>query len=504
MRLMRLALLAAVVFCLPLAAVADVREAAQRAIRATVAVEFESHESAPPPVPYGAPAASDDGWRIRPNGAPPASGTDRPEREQPSPPPAVGPARPSPNSDGSTDDAAAGTLQQAYQKLLQSRAFADPPTIAEWQRAVQRANAAVATPRAAELTMTSGTVVSPDGLIVTFGLPSGQGRLKVTFSDGRQYTAVHAAKDQRTGLQLLQVEAADLERLAPAGQPAGLGDAVIAAYCMSERDRAIARGIVAATGRTLSGFSVGVLQTDAAVGRMSAGGPLVDENGSLVGIVAAMEDGDAPAVTLAVPAEHVRTLLDARRDDAFTVVERPWLGIQPVEQPEAGAVGIREVYANSPAEKAGLQSGDEIIAISGEVVHSPQDVVRLVGSRRVGDEIEITVQRDGQEQKVTVTLGYLQPAGPAAAAPQDPGWRVTLPAPGRILLYEPDGTLKSLPLPPGADPHAPFFPRTLRVERSDVEKKLDELSRDVRDLKTQIEELTRQLQRLTEKPDGGT
>ena len=479
MNAIRLCLVLAASCALPGIAAADVREAAQRALSATVAVEFERQESTTKPLPYGAP-----GSRIPP-------GSVEPQPPQSTLPPAVDP--------NATFEPSVLTLKRARQALAELQAR---------ERAGGFLNAGLGVPAAApDLTMTSGTVVSADGLIVTFGLPSGEGRLHVTLSDGTRHTARLAARDLRTGLHLLRMEADDLTAVSLADEPARLGDAVIAGYCLGERDRAIARGIVAATGRTLQGLSIGLLQTDAAVGRMSAGGPLVDESGALVGILAAAETrgGDTPGATLAVPAAAVRTLLNAGRgrdeDGDAVVIERPWLGIQFVEHPGVRGVGVARVFEKSPAEQAGLQQDDVIIAIDGEGVSQLEDVLRLVGSRQVGDAVEIMLHRGDDKREVRVTLGGLPRKSTAQASPPETDWRITLPAPGRILIYRPDGTLQSLPLPADQDPNIPAVARAIRVERSDVEKKLDELSRDVRDLKTQIEELSRQLERLAEQKD---
>jgi serine protease Do len=473
---------------LPVAAIADVREAAQRAVRATVAVEFETRESPTTPLPPGVP---------------PAVG---PVRSIPQPadlPNVTPPIPPSPTSD---DGATADAVQKAYRFLVQSGAAADPeqPTAVSWDAAVRAANRHVRARRVPDLTMSSGTVVSPEGLIATLGLPSGEGRLKVTFHNGAQHDATVVVRDLRTGLQLLHVDSTGVPALRPAERSAEIGDSVIAGYCLSERDRAVGRGIVAATDRTLPGFTVGLLQTDARVGRMSAGGPLVNENGELVGILAAVQtqEPDAPGLTLAIPADHIRALLEARREGDVVEIQHPWLGIQPVEQPEDGAVSIAQVFENSPAEAAGLQKDDELIAVAGERIHSPRDVVRVVGSRRVGDRLEITIRRGDDEQVLTVTLGHVPSGTPTARTPRHPALRITVPVAGRILLYDADGTLRSLPVPPGQDHGDVLATRTLRVERSDVEQKLDELSRDVRDLKAQIEDLSRQLQRQTDKPAG--
>jgi serine protease Do len=352
--------------------------------------------------------------------------------------------------------------------------------------------------------MVAGTVVSRDGLIVTFGLPPGEGHLRVRFETGEHHRAEVVARDLRTGLHLLRIPHPRSYRpLAVAEQPAEIGDTVVAGYCLGERDRAIARGIVVSAERMPSGFSVGLLQTDATVGRMSAGGPLVNESGALVGILAAvqMHDGQPQGVTLAIPAEHVRALRKAwgeGEDGEVVVIQRPLLGIQPVERPDQGGVGISQVFENSPAEAAGLRTGDEIVALNRERVHSPQDVVRIVGGRTPGDQIEVTIRRDGQEQVLTVTLAQV-PAEPRPSPPETvPRVRVSASTPTRILVYGPDGTVQSLELPATPAGAPPLVSPAIRVERSDVEQKLDELSRDVRELKTQIEELSRQLQRQAE------
>jgi hypothetical protein len=253
----------------------------------------------------------------------------------------------------------------------------------------------------------------------------------------------------------------------------------------------------------LPDFSVSLLQTDAAVGRMSAGGPLLNDSGDLVGILAAVEgrDGQGSGPTLAVPVRHVRSLLDARTDDEQPVViERPWLGIQPVERPGDG-VRMARVFEDSPAAAAGFREDDVILSIADEEVFTPADVVRIVGSQMVGDEVEFTILRGEEERRLSIKLGTIPRTTAAAASPAETDWKIMVPQPGRILLYGPDGRLRALPLPPEDDPEQPLVARAIRVERSDVEKKLDELSQDVRDLKKQVEKLSHQLDRLADPPE---
>jgi len=377
--------------------------------------------------------------------------------------------------------------------------------------------------------LASGTVLSADGLIVTRIDGTGKGSLLVTFPDGRELPARLLVDDRRSGLHLLKVDAEGLPFVKLADEPAQVGQRVLSVMCISPRRSIVAVGIVAAANRFLPGLAPDLLQTDMGVTPMSAGAPLADVEGRLLGIiVASADEGPNQAnVAFAVPATSVQALLRARRGDSTVLVYRGYLGVElRSEDKGSGRVSVENVLPDSPAKSADVRNGDEIVYVGGRKVSSPEDVVRFIRGREAGDKVTITIGRDGKEKPVEVTLGRY----PAKALPSDtcaPGiWELQ---PGTVYpgyLLNQDGKWEYRV--PGADaqqqeavknacewllrqqaatpnpyavPPLPATP-TIRVQRSDVEKRLDQLTLQVQSLRLELQDLTAQLKALQERLDA--
>jgi serine protease Do len=384
------------------------------------------------------------------------------------------------------------------------------------------------------LSMASGTIVSADGLIVTVIGSHDDGQYSVTLADGRALPARVLVDDRRTGLQLLKIDAGGLPFLMLSNQPPQIGEEVTLTYCLDLKDRAAGRAMIAATGRELKGIGDDFLQLDTGVALMSAGAPLVDEPGRLVGIVAANR-ASAQRIGFAVPSSAVETLLEARKGDAPVVIKRGMLGVYltPAGNDERRVVA-HPVSGDSPAAAAGVRDGDEILAVDGLKIDSLSRLGRLVGARAAGQKIRLTIRRDGKEQDVEVTLGPAPgptersptPVAPAGIGPA-PKPPVSVVTPDSIYIIDGEGKLQSLSgkatdksLDSLRDHYLQLFKLTkgaksaeaddanvavpsIRVERTNLEKKLEEIGRDVQSLRQQMEKLTEELQRL-QKPSTGT
>lgn len=393
-----------------------------------------------------------------------------------------------------------------------------------------------------QVNMASGTIVSADGLVVTMLGAHEGGKYSVTLSDGRAVPARLVVDDRRSGLQLLKADAAGLPFLVPARQPPQIGEEVIWTYCLGLKERAAARGIIAATGRDLQGLGTNLLQLDAGVPQMSAGAPLVDEQGRLVGIIAFSRVAESQRTSFAVPGSAVQMLLDARRGDELAVVQRGMLGIALSRPGNEGPV-VAHPTTDSPAAAAGVRDGDEILVVDGVKVGSPEEITRLVGAHSAGQKVKLTVRRDGKELEFEVTLaqgpgvgssgsgsstGSVSGSGSGTAsvattAPKA-GWSAV--RPDSIYIVDSEGKLRALPIDPADKsfeslrkfydsvykvPHdaVTFTPKeaqvavpSIQIQRSDVEKKLEEIGRDVLTLRQQMEKLTEEMQRLQKQLAG--
>jgi S1-C subfamily serine protease len=215
-----------------------------------------------------------------------------------------------------------------------------------------------------------------------------------------------------------------------------VGDAVIAvgnALGLSAGTPTVTSGIVSALGRTVqAGDASGgagetlqnMIQTDAAINSGNSGGPLVDSAGQVIGVntaVASSSTGNAPAqnIGFAITSSTVQGLLGTLRSGGTAGVAKPYLGVEvtdetPQEQqayglvPSAGALVV-SVVSGSPANSAGIQTGDVIVAFNGKAVTSAQSLTNAVQGSAQGKNVEITLYRGQQKLIVSATLG-LAPA----------------------------------------------------------------------------------------------
>lgn len=419
-----------------------------------------------------------------------------------------------------------------------------PPTPANDADSYKSAVRALVTQRktlADRVNMASGTIVSADGLIVTMVGAREDGKYSVTLGDGRALAAQLLVDDRRTGLKLLKVDAAGLPFLMPANQSPQVGEDVTWTYCLGSKERAAGRGIIAATGRDLPGMGSDLLQLDVAVATGSAGAPLVDDQGRLLGIIA-FSRADSQRISFAFPASVVQTLLAARRGDGPTIVQRGFLGIA-LSRNDADSPVVAHPTPDSPAAAAGVRDGDIVLAIDGAKGGSPEEIAGLIHKYTAGQKVKVLIRREGTEQEIEVTLKAAPVAAPpvpaggssssttgggsssASSSGGAPGAAAPLPKPPGVSAVRPDslyivdaeGKLQALPVPAeyseqfrqyydalSKTPQAPAVAvPSIQIQRSNMEKKLEAIGRDVLTLRQQMEKLTEEMQRLQKQLSGG-
>ena len=285
----------------------------------------------------------------------------------------------------------------------------------------------------------SGFVYDNQGHIVTnYHVTNGARRADVTFTDGNTYSANVVGKDPNSDLTVLQITSGfSQENVKPlplanssAVRP---GQQVIAIGNPFGLSGTITTGIVSQKGRLLpnsdTGFSIpDTIQTDAAINPGNSGGPLLNAQGQVIGMNTAIfsSTGVYSGVGFAIPsntiAKEVPILI---KDGTYT---HPWLGIAgssitPEIAQSAGlprnykGVVIGSVQSGSPADKAGLQAttqdmsgsnthiGDIITAIDGHPTRQIDDIINYIDSNKnVGDNVKLTINRNGQTMDVTATL----------------------------------------------------------------------------------------------------
>jgi S1-C subfamily serine protease len=274
----------------------------------------------------------------------------------------------------------------------------------------------------------SGVIYRSDGYILTnHHVVENAETLRVRLSSGDVMDAEVVGSDPLNDLAVVRVEAEDLDlpaiNVRPEDETVRVGETVIAIGSPFGLDGSVTTGIVSALNRDIQvgeedGVALtipSVLQTDAAINPGNSGGALVDARGRLVGINTAILTGSGAnqGVGFAVPAEQAISSAEQLIEQGF--VRHPLLGVTGIDvSPEVaeefgldasrGAV-VDSVQDGSGADEAGLQSGDIIIAVDGEELATMAELVALVRVQQPGDNLQLTVVRDGEELDFDVTLG---------------------------------------------------------------------------------------------------
>jgi serine protease Do len=267
----------------------------------------------------------------------------------------------------------------------------------------------------------SGVLVSENGYIVTNNhVVSDASEIEVTLNDKRTYTAKLVGSDLGTDLALIKIEESDLPYITYGNSDAvKVGEWVLAVGNPFNLTSTVTAGIVSAKARDINilGDKTSVesfIQTDAAVNPGNSGGALVNVNGELVGINAAIASntGSYTGYSFAIPSNIVRKVIADLIE--FGQVQRAFMGINfsDIDSKLAKEKGIKEikgvyvvsVYENSASQKAGIQRGDIITKIDGVPLNSQSELKEVLIRHRPGDKIEVTLLNDNIENKVTVTL----------------------------------------------------------------------------------------------------
>lgn len=270
--------------------------------------------------------------------------------------------------------------------------------------------------------MGSGVIISEDGYIVTNNhVIEGADEIEVTTYDNQLFKAKLVGRDPATDIALLKVETTTPLPIIPMGNSDDLrlGEWVLAIGSPYDLRSTITAGIVSAKGRSLPNYDgkfrvESFIQTDAAVNPGNSGGALVNANGELVGINTSIVSltGSYTGYSFAVPVSIVSKITDDLI--TFGEVRRAMLGIsmqninesikQHYNLPTADGVLVVEVAQNSPAERAGIKIGDVIVEIDARPVLTGANVQELVSMHRPGEEMLVTVIREGARSDIIVKL----------------------------------------------------------------------------------------------------
>ena len=265
----------------------------------------------------------------------------------------------------------------------------------------------------------SGVIFRSDGYIVTNNhVIEGAKEIIVSLADGNTVNGTLVGTDEMTDIAVVKVDAQNLptakfgnseeimvgEPVVAIGNPMGL-----------EFQGSVTVGVISALNRTieLNDRRFSLLQTDAAISPGNSGGALVNYDSEVIGINSAkLAQTEVEGIAFAIPINTVQSVVNEIMQKGY--VSRPYLGVVLFDKATAARYGyqlniekgvfIFQVSLESPAGRAGLQRGDIILKIDGKDVNSATEVRADIATRKIGDKITITYDRDNSEYTMEVTL----------------------------------------------------------------------------------------------------
>jgi serine protease Do len=274
--------------------------------------------------------------------------------------------------------------------------------------------------------MGTGTVVDERGYILTnYHVVSDVRRIEVTLDDGRGYIAELVAFEAAADLAIIKIPTTKPLTVIRIGTSSDLmeGESVIALGNAFGYEQTVTRGIISALGRDVQVSETqsyeDLIQTDASINPGNSGGPLLNIDGEMVGVNVAVRAG-AQGIGFAIPVDSAlgvaTRMLNVQR------LRGRWHGmITRCEDESSGPVRVTKVEPSSPAEKVGIQAGDEIVRVGPISTVRPLDVERALLDRASGESVTVEVRRNGESMELNLALAESRTAPIVAAAPRPAG-----------------------------------------------------------------------------------
>ncbi len=267
----------------------------------------------------------------------------------------------------------------------------------------------------------SGVIYSNDGYIITNNhVVEFADKVRVTLYDNREFEAKVIAKDKKTDLAVVKIEATDLPVLKLADSDAAkVGEWVLAVGNPFDLTSTVTAGIISAKGRSLRLIEgrdaiESFIQTDAAVNPGNSGGALIDAQGRLLGINTAIatRTGAFQGYSFAIPINLAKRIVDDMIK--FGSYQRAFLGVNIYElgDEEAREMGLKvsqgvvieTLVDGGSAQYAGLQPKDVIVRVDGRDIKNVPELTEIVGRAKVGDVLNLTINRKGEIIDVAVRM----------------------------------------------------------------------------------------------------
>jgi serine protease Do len=274
-----------------------------------------------------------------------------------------------------------------------------------------------------EQSLGSGIIISPDGYILTANhVVDGADEIEVAIADNKkEFTARVVGTDPPTDVAVLKIDAKDLPAITLGdSDQLEVGDIVLAIGNPFRVGQTVTMGIVSALGRSgLTGFNQyqNFIQTDAAINPGNSGGALVDTEGRLVGINTAIisDTRGSEGVGFAVPINMARRVMErliaggkvTRGDLAILLQDITPRLAKAMDLPDQNGVLVSDVFPNTPAEKAGIKSGDVIVGFNGKDISDVHSFQLAVSECAPGSSATVKLLHNGRPETVTVTLTEL-------------------------------------------------------------------------------------------------
>lgn len=262
----------------------------------------------------------------------------------------------------------------------------------------------------------SGMIIDAQGHILTnYHVVGSADKIEVVMADGSRHTAKLVGTDPKTDLAVIRISASGNLPTVTFGDSDRLkvGEWVVAIGAPRGLDKTVTQGIISAKHRRGIMDPMGYedfLQTDAPINPGNSGGPLLNLYGEVVGVnaVIASASGGFEGIGFTIPGNMA--LYVAKALIAHGKVERGWLGVSIQNAPAAGPTGVRvaEVVKGGPADRAGLKKDDIITRFGDKEIADPSELQNSAAATPAGQDVKLTVLRDGRPQELTARIGRLE------------------------------------------------------------------------------------------------
>ena len=264
----------------------------------------------------------------------------------------------------------------------------------------------------------SGFIISAAGHVLTNAhVVADADSITVLLRDGETAAATVLGFDRNMDIALLQLEGDEVWPHVELGSSSDLkvGDWVVAMGNPLGLGHTVTAGIVSAKGRVLGQDMYGnedYIQTDAAINQGNSGGPLFDLEGRVVGMNTAIIAG-ANTIGFSIPSDLLSSVIAELEDEGH--IRRGYLGVEPVMlTPELAKLAgvnttqgalIKQIFAGTPAIKAGLLEGDVVVSVDDMPIAEPGDLIKAIGNKRAGETVQLEILRGAKQQRVKLKLG---------------------------------------------------------------------------------------------------